>query len=67
MVIISDPKISKAVYVLFNKNISIMNNNLFPKLAPALTNYNIKYAQKHFENLENLSQQDKHQQAPSFR
>jgi len=38
-----------------------------PKITPALTNYNIKYAQKHFENLENLSQQDKHQQAPSFR
>jgi hypothetical protein len=32
------------------------------KKAPALTNYNIKYAQKHFENLETLSQQQQQQQ-----
>ena len=31
-------------------------------IAPALTNYNIKYAQKHFENLETLSQQEQQQQ-----
>jgi hypothetical protein len=37
--------------------------------APALTNYNIKYAQKHFEHLETLSiqeqQQQQQQQQPS--
>ena len=34
-------------------------------LAPALTMYNIKFAQRHFENLETLSQQEQQQQSPT--
>lgn len=52
MVIVSDPKISmKFSSLSFDGFLSIV---VF-FLAPALTNYNIKYAQKHFENLETLS------------
>ena len=31
-------------------------------IAPALTNYNIKHAQKHFENLESITQQEQQSQ-----
>lgn len=43
---------------LFTQNTYIMVIISDPKITPALTNYNIKYAQKHFENLETLSQQE---------
>jgi len=43
---------------LFTPNTYIMVVISDPKITPALTNYNIKYAQKHFENLETLTQQE---------
>lgn len=52
---------------LFTPNTYIMVIISDPKITPALTNYNIKYAQKHFENLETLSQQEQQQSSQSFR
>jgi len=46
---------------LFTPNTYIMVIISDSRITPALTNYNIKYAQKHFENLETLSQQEQKQ------